>query len=165
MTPGHPYRTWFHKTISRQHYSLGEATGYFNQWLNDPTYGPDRNRDLHQNQYLPRTRTPTPTTPSDNSESDHYSDHSAQSNSTTSLPLSKQPPENRSQTIVEDVHLSPDDPNAVIDSGAMMTTSPRRLLMGTIWQDNIRPAPPGTSIRYGNMETEPVEEMANIGSY
>ena len=37
--------------------------------------------------------------------------------------------------------------------------------MGTIWQDNIRPAPPGTSIRYGNMETEPVEEMATIGSY
>jgi hypothetical protein len=37
--------------------------------------------------------------------------------------------------------------------------------MGTIWQDNIRPAPPGTSIRYGNMETETVEEMASIGSY
>ena len=60
---------------------------------------------------------------------------------------------------------SPDNPNAVIDSGAMMTTSSRRLLMGAIWQDNIRPAPPGTSIRYGNMETEPVEEMATIGSY
>ena len=47
----------------------------------------------------------------------------------------------------------------------MMTTTPRRLLMGTIWQHNIRPAPPGTSIRYGNMETEPVEEIAHIGSY
>ena len=102
--------------------------------------------------------------PTDSSESDN-SDHSVHSRSTISLPHSQQPPENRSQTIVEDVHLSPDDPNAVIDSGAMMTTSPRRLLMGTIWQDNIRPAPPGTSIRYGNMETEPVEEMASIGSY
>eukprot|EP01036_Dinobryon_divergens_P061768 gene61768-biopygen26091 len=76
-------------------------------------------------------------------------EHSVNSTSNASLPHSQQSPENRSQTIVKDVHLSPDDPNAVIDSGAMMTTSPRRLLMGTIWQDNIRPAPPGTSIRYG----------------
>ena len=47
----------------------------------------------------------------------------------------------------------------------MMTTVPRRLLLGTPWADNIRPAPPGTTIRYGNMETEPVEEIAHIGSY
>jgi len=47
----------------------------------------------------------------------------------------------------------------------MMTTVPRRLLLGTPWADNIRPAPPGTTIRYGNMETEPVEEIAQIGSY
>jgi hypothetical protein len=33
------------------------------------------------------------------------------------------------------------------------------------WEHNIRPAPPGTAIRYGNMETEPVEETSNIGSY
>eukprot|EP01036_Dinobryon_divergens_P061801 gene61801-biopygen28497 len=167
MTPGNPYRTWFHQTICRNHYSLGEATRYYNQWLNDPVYGPDRDRDHHQNPYLPRTQNhpsltspPPPEHPPTDS-----SDHSVNSTSTASLPHSNQPPENRSQTIVEDVHMSPDDPNAVIDSGAMMTTSPRRLLMGTIWQDNIRPAPPGTSIRYGNMETEPVEEMATIGSY
>ena len=48
----------------------------------------------------------------------------------------------------------------------MMTTPPRRLLT-TIpeWKSNIRPAPPGISIRYGNMETEPVEETSHIGSY
>jgi hypothetical protein len=167
MTPGNPYRTWFHRTISRHHYTLGEATSHFNQWLNDPVYGPARDRDHNQNPYLPhvhhRPRT-TPQSPPEQLAPDS-DEHSANSASTTSLPHTKQPPENRSQTIVEDVHISPDDPNAVIDSGAMMTTSPRRLLMGTIWQDNIRPAPPGTSIRYGNMETEPVEEMATIGSY
>ena len=46
----------------------------------------------------------------------------------------------------------------------MMTTAPIRLLM-TEWESNIRPAPPGTAIRYGNMETEPVEEVSHIGSY
>lgn len=169
MTPGHPYRTWFHATISRQHYSLGEANRNHTKWLNDPLHGRDRRGDHVRNtdhfQHHARIPTPNQLTPHpDPSESDH-SDHSDDSGSTTSLPDTKQHPENRAQTIVEDVHLSPDDPNAVIDSGAMMTTSPRRLLMGTIWQHNIRPAPPGTSIRYGNMETEPVEEVAHIGSY
>ena len=167
MTPGNPYRTWFHRTISRNHYSLGEATSYLNQWLNDPAHGPDRNRDHNQNPYLPHARhhsSPTVQPPPNRPEPESP-EHSVHSTSTASLSHSQQTPENRSQTIVEDVHLSPDDPNAVIDSGAMMTTTPRRLLMGTIWQDNIRPAPPGTSIRYGNMETEPVEEMATIGSY
>lgn len=162
--PGQPYRTWFHQIVSNQYYSLGEATRHYTQWLNDPIYGPERDRS-QQNPYLPRARLeqqPTSPTPPLDYDSDPESD---QSQSTLPLPHSKQPPDIRSQTIVENVHLSPDDPNAVIDSGAMMTTSPRRLLMGTIWQDNIRPAPQGTSIRYGNMETEPVEEMASIGSY
>ena len=74
-----------------------------------------------------------------------------------------QPRDIRTQTHV--LNISPDDPNAVVDSGAMMTTVPRRLLLGTPWEDNIRPAPPGTTIRYGNMETEPVEEHAQIGQY
>jgi len=48
----------------------------------------------------------------------------------------------------------------------MMTTAPRRLLMTSPeWESNIRPAAPGTAIRYGNMETEPVEEVSHIGSY
>jgi hypothetical protein len=67
---------------------------------------------------------------------------------------------------VQDVHTSPDDANAVLDSGAMMTTAPRRhLTINPEWEDNIHPAPPGIAIRYGNMETEPVEEVSHIGSY
>jgi hypothetical protein len=48
-----------------------------------------------------------------------------------------------------------------------MTTAPRRLLtINSDWEANIRPAPPrGTAIRYGNMETKPVEEVSHIGSY
>ena len=41
MTPGEPYRRWFHDHISRQHYySLGEATDHYDDWLSDPQYGP-----------------------------------------------------------------------------------------------------------------------------
>ena len=38
MTPGAPYREWFHNNISRTHCSLGEATDSYNQWLADPQY-------------------------------------------------------------------------------------------------------------------------------
>ena len=34
MTPGETYRRWFHDHISRQHYSLGEATDHYDDWLN-----------------------------------------------------------------------------------------------------------------------------------
>ncbi len=48
----------------------------------------------------------------------------------------------------------------------MMTTATRRHLSSHHhWIENIRPAAPGTSIRHGNMETEPVEEQGHIGSY
>ena len=40
MTPGKPYRHWFHRTISRSYYSLGEAATQYDQWLNDPEFGP-----------------------------------------------------------------------------------------------------------------------------
>jgi hypothetical protein len=33
------------------------------------------------------------------------------------------------------------------------------------WKSNIRPAPPGTAIRYGNIKTGPVEEISHIGFY
>ncbi len=47
-----------------------------------------------------------------------------------------------------------------------MITVPRRLLMTYPgWESNICPAPTGTVIRYGNMETEPKEEVSHIGSY
>jgi hypothetical protein len=69
-------------------------------------------------------------------------------------------------SLAQDVHTFPDDSNAVLNSGAMMTTAPRRLLLtNPEWENNIRPAPPGTALRYGNMETEPVEEVTVIGSY
>ena len=157
MTPGDPYRRWFHRTISRSYYSLGEATTQYEQWLNDPEYGPSPTPPppaQNSPPYLPRARPSSPPTPNRGHSPDN----------------SQHPPQGRRdarvQTIVQDVHTSPDDPNAVLDSGAMMTTAPRRLLMTTPeWESNIRPAPPGTSIRYGNMETEPVEETSHIGSY
>ena len=148
MTPGDPYRQWFHRIISRSYYSLGEATTQYEQWLNDPDYGPSPTQPpppQENNPYLPRENTPSPPV-------DPHQPHGRR--------------DARVQTVVHDVHTSPDDPNAVLDSGAMMTTAPRRLLTTTPeWESNIRPAPPGTSIRYGNMETEPVEEISHIGSY
>ena len=148
MALGHPYRTWFLATISNRHYSLGEATTYYNDWINDPIHGPYRDRDHRNIPYLPQgrnmatiNRDPTaphsrplpPPSPTDTpSDSDSHSSSDA-----ASLPPNGQPPENRAQTFVEDIHTSPDDPNAVVDSGAMMTTSPRRLLLGTTWEQNI----------------------------
>ena len=38
MTIGQSYRKWFQKTISRRHYSLGEATEYYTRWLEDPVH-------------------------------------------------------------------------------------------------------------------------------
>jgi hypothetical protein len=157
MRPNDPYREWFHSTVSRSHYSLGEANYHYNQWLHDPDYGPNPRANRPTNispPYLPQTH-PSPTPQSsnhssadDNEEPDY--DHR----------------EARGQTIAQDILTSPDDSNAVLDSGAMMTTAPRRLLMTSPeWESNIRPAPPGTAIRYGNMETEPVEETSHIGSY
>ncbi len=65
----------------------------------------------------------------------------------------------------QDVTTGPDDPTAILDSGAMMTTIPTRLILGTPWERNIRPAPPETIIRYGNMEVEHIEQTSTIGSY
>ena len=46
----------------------------------------------------------------------------------------------------------------------MMTTCQRSELVGTEWENNnLHPARPGTSIRYGNMEVETVEHIAQIG--
>ena len=165
MTPGEPYRRWFHDHISRQHYSLGEATEHYNDWLSDPQYGP-----VPAPRYNPYNRTPTPSPP-------HIEQRTPAPNPQAHSPPSDPEPNNtshnpathnhaRAQTIVQDVHTSPDDANDVLGSGAMMTTAPRRLLtINPDWEANIHPAPPGTAIRYGNMETEPVEEVSHIGSY
>ena len=108
--------------FSRSYYSLGEATTQYDQWLNDPKYEPSPTEQLPYSEsppYLPRARTPSPTPANDK--------HSPDNNHPP-------PPgrrDARAQTIVQDVHTSPDDPNAVLDSGAMLTTAPRRLLMTT----------------------------------
>jgi hypothetical protein len=162
MTPGEPYRRWFQDHISRNHYSLGDNDRY-NDWLVDPQYGP-----APPPRYNPYNFTPTPSPPT--------TQH--QTPAPTNQPRPDQEPDDpshnpapncyiRVQTIVQDdVHTSPDDANAVLDSGAMMTTAPRRhLTINPEWEANIRPAPPGTAIRCGNMETEPVEEVSHIGSY
>ena len=162
VTPGEPYRRWFYDHISRNHFSLGEANDRYNDWLVDPQYGP-----APPPRYNPYNRTPTPSPP----PVQH------QTPAPPNPPTPDQEPDNRSpksapnryardQTIVQDVLTSPDDANAVLDSGAMMTTAPRRhLTINPEWEANIRPAPPGTAIRYGNMKTEPVEEVSHIGSY
>jgi hypothetical protein len=71
----------------------------------------------------------------------------------------------RTQTHPQDVTTGPDDPTVVLDSGAMMTTIPTRLILGTQWERNIHPAPPGTALRYGNMEVEHIEQISTIGTY
>ena len=65
MHPGDPYREWFHNTISRSHYSLGEATAHYNQWISDPDYGPNPRLNRHHNNdspsYLPQVHhSPSP---------------------------------------------------------------------------------------------------------
>ena len=165
MAPGEPYRQWFYNHISYNHFSLGEATEIYNEWVVHPKYGPAPPPQPHSSNpsppYTPPQASPPPDahsrTPDDHSDSDHSRPASHTANSHRHA---------RVQTIVQDVHTSPDDSNAVLDSGAMMIIAPRRLLMtNPEWENNIRPAPPGTAIRYGNMETEPVEETSHIGSY
>jgi hypothetical protein len=166
MTPGEPYRQWFHANISRTHYSLGEATNSYTQWLTDPQYGPNPTR-----RYNPPNRTPTPPPSPHHTLSPPQQSLRSPQDTPPPDPYDSTNPSSdhhhvRTQTIDQDVHISPDDSNAVLDSGAMMTTAPRRLLLtNPEWEDSIRPAPPGTAIRYGNMETEPVEEVSTIGSY
>jgi hypothetical protein len=158
MSPGDPYREWFHNTISRSHYSLGEATAHYNEWISDPDYGPNPRLNRHHNNndspsYLPQVHhsSSPPSSPYTSSDDTRHPDFDQN--------------DSRAQTTVQDIHTSPDDSNTVLHSGAMITTAPRRLLMTSPeWESNIRPVPPGTAIRYGNMKTEPVEEISHIGS-
>jgi hypothetical protein len=121
----------------------------------------------HTPLYSPNTRTQR-THPAYARNAPRYTEH----NHTTPIPPHSESDDsistcffNEVRTQTHLIHTTPDDPNAVVDSGAMLTTVPRRLLLGTPWEENIRPTPPGTTIRYGNMETEPVEEHAHIGEY
>ena len=158
MAIGQSYRRWFKKTISRRNYSLGEATEYYTRWLEDPTHFPlthddFRSSDALREQYflVPQVYPPTP--PPQHYNSDEESD-------------TDPPYNNFAQTYEEVITTEPDDTTGILDSGAMMTTATRRhLAINHHWIENIRPAAPGTSIRYGNMEIEPVEEHEYIGSY
>ena len=115
----------------------------------------DFRSDARREQYFLVPQECPPTPPPQHYDSDEESD--------TDLPYN-----NFAQTKVEVINAEPDDTTGILlDSGAMMTTATRRhLAIHHHWLENIRPATPGTSIRYnGNMETEPVEEQGPIGSY
>jgi hypothetical protein len=133
MAPGSSYRHYFHRTVTRNYNSLGDATAAFNRKL----------RALRQEEAIPSATGPP----------DPHKDD-------------QQPPHNhvRTQTHPQDVTTGPDDPTAVLDDGAMMTTIPTRLILGTPWEQNIHPAPPGTTIRYGNMEVDHIEQISTIGT-
>ena len=140
MTPGEPYRRWFHDHISRQHYSLGEATDYYYTTgseiqnmaphplpVTTPTTAPQPHRPLTSNNAPPPQAHSLPSDQEPNNTSHNPATHNHA----------------RAQIIVEDIHTSPDDANAVLNSGAMMTTAPRRLLtINPDWEVNIRPASP-----------------------
>jgi hypothetical protein len=111
MAPGSSYRHYFHCTVTRNYSSLGDATSAFNRNLR-----PLRQEEAHP---VPRAASPPPPQKDD-----------------------QQPPYNhvRTQTHPQYVPTGPDDPTAVLDSGAMMTTIPTRLILGTPWERNIHPA-------------------------
>jgi hypothetical protein len=153
MAIGQSYRKWFLKTISRRHYSLGEATEYYTRWLEDPYHFPngphpeigsraplthdDFRSDTMLEQYylVPQTYPPTP--PPQHNDSDEESDTALHHN-------------NFAQTHEELITADPDDTTGILDTGAMMTTATRRhLALHRRWIDHIRPSTPGTSIRTG----------------
>jgi hypothetical protein len=65
MSPGEPYRRWFHDHISRTHYSLGEATDHYSMDPHhlppQPHFTPIRPRPKqHQPQYCNTQPRPSP---------------------------------------------------------------------------------------------------------
>ena len=165
MAPGQDYRAWFHGTITQNYYTLGEATRTHDRWLAHPDQNPPRATYNQASRHIPRDDMVTPPyLPSFNPNRPQT--HTTRPSSPDAKDSDSDETINiRTQTYAETMTLGPDDPNAVIDSGAMMTTVPRRLLLGTPWEDTIHPARPGTTIRYGNMETETVEDAARVGNY
>jgi len=194
MRTGQNYRTWFHNEILHNYHTLGAATNMYYDWFSDTStqpgpplsrpqpqgtegqsdndsYSPRANNSsryngpraqtnritanttartdtTHQSSPPHRTASEEDNTTREDNDSDHNSAHNIYA-----------------QTSPETLHADPDDPTAVLDTGAMMTTIPRQLILGTKWEASIRPATPGTTIRYGNMETESVEETTTIGDY
>jgi hypothetical protein len=57
------------------------------------------------------------------------------------------------------------DANAIIDTGAQVTTMPESAVNRMPTAHNHRDAPPGTAVKYGNGEIEIIERLVDIGHY
>jgi hypothetical protein len=57
------------------------------------------------------------------------------------------------------------DVNAIIDTGAQVTTMPESALNRMPAAHNHRDAPPGTAVKYGNGEIEIIKQLVDIGHY
>ena len=55
--------------------------------------------------------------------------------------------------------------NAIIDTGAQVTTMPESAVNRIPAAHNHRDAPPGTAVKYGNGEIETIERLVDIGHY
>jgi hypothetical protein len=55
--------------------------------------------------------------------------------------------------------------NAIIDTGAQVTTMPESAVNLMPAAHNHRDAPPGTAVKYGNGEIETIERLVDIGHY
>jgi hypothetical protein len=55
--------------------------------------------------------------------------------------------------------------NAIIDTGAQVTTMPESAVNRMPATHNHRDAPPGTAVKYGNDELETIERLVDIGHY
>jgi hypothetical protein len=55
--------------------------------------------------------------------------------------------------------------NAVVDTGAQVTTMPESAVSRMPMAHNHRDAPPGTAVKYGNGEIETIERLVDIGHY
>ena len=54
---------------------------------------------------------------------------------------------------------------AILDSGAQTTTSPAHIIQNSDYAINIRPAPPGTGVIYGNNEAETIHTVTDVGLF
>jgi len=55
--------------------------------------------------------------------------------------------------------------NAIVDTGAQVTTMPESAVSRVPMAHNHRDAPPGTAVKYGNGEIETIERLVDIGHY
>jgi hypothetical protein len=55
--------------------------------------------------------------------------------------------------------------NAIVDTGAQVTTMPESAVSRMPMAHNHRDAPPGTAVKYGNGEIETIERLVDIGHY